>query len=82
MENYKLQDRLEQFTSAGFTLQHHGENFAAYLSNSGLYFVVGDGKTYCGAKSSAERETCQSLGGAFSRTDTSGTKPVYLYKLY
>ena len=28
------------------------------------------------------KEICQSLGGAFSRSDTSGTKPVYLYKLY
>ena len=79
MENYKLQDGLEQFTSAGFTLQHYGKNFSAYLSNSGLYFVVGSGQTLCGAQNLTEREICQSLGGVFVRTTNSN---ISLYKLY
>ena len=83
MENYKLQDRLETFESAGFTLQHYGKNFAAYMGlNPNLYFLVDPTGTYCGACSEQIKEICQSLGGAFSRTVTSGTKPVYLYKLY
>ncbi len=83
MENYKLQDRLETFESAGFTLQHRDRNFAAYMGlNSNLYFLVNPIETYCGASGEQAKEVCQSLGGAFSRTDTSGTKPVYLYKLY
>ncbi|MDD7502432.1 MAG: type II secretion system protein [Elusimicrobia bacterium] len=83
MENYKLQDRLETFESAGFTLQHRDRNFAAYMGlNSNLYFLVNPTGTYCGACSEQIKEICQSLGGALSRTVTSGTKPVYLYKLY
>ena len=83
VENYKLQDGLETFESAGFTLQHRGGNFAAYMGlNSNLYFLVNSIETYCGAFGEQAKEVCQSLGGAFLRTDTSGTKPVYLYKLY
>ena len=83
MENYKLQDRLETFESAGFTLQHRDRNFAAYMGlNPNLYFLVDPTGTYCGACSEQIKEICQSLGGAFSRTVTSGTKPADLYKLY
>ena len=83
VENYELQDGLETFESAGFTLQHRDRNFAAYMGlNSNLYFLVNSIETYCGAFGEQAKEVCQSLGGAFLRTDTSGTKPVYLYKLY
>lgn len=83
VENYELQDGLETFESAGFTLQHRNRNFAAYMRNNhSLYFLVESPGTSCGAISEQAKEVCQSLGGVFSRTDTSGTKPVYLYKLY
>ncbi len=67
IEDYELKESYEQFESSGFTIQHEGSSFTAYLAlDKGLNFNVGYPNIYCQAPTDNEmlNSVCKSLTGA------------------
>ena len=61
-------DGMEQFKTAGYSIQHRGKSFTVYMKNkSGFYFYVFYPELYCMAAQSDEaaQGVCQSLGGKY-----------------
>ncbi len=80
MENYEFDGTYENFQVSKFELQHNGNNFAMYLTGSGLYFLVMYPDIYCMAydENQTAQEVCKNMTGKEGTKHTDGK--VWMYK--
>ena len=84
MQDLKTSEEMEEFKSAGYSVQHRKKSFTVYMKNrEGFYFYVSYPTVFCMApeSDSTGQGVCQSLGGKYVGDASSTSGPVKEYQL-